>query len=147
MHFLAVPQVVRREELLHNRLHLSYYDKDQDGYLTLLDLREYVQEVVCSLPQLDNLPGFADFLPYYTHTAVCKFFFFLDPLHMQKIRIRDLACSLEFAELSELRQAGAEENENASPCYGGNWFDPQFAMDLYRWARDPKSTYQPGCFA
>ena len=97
-----------------------------------------------------RVTGFAEkFLPYYTHTAVCKFFFFLDPLHMQKIRsvrhvhvarsalliqhvphqhrthpvrIRDLACSLEFAELSELRQTALEDGPaepNAPPSYGG----------------------------
>jgi serine/threonine-protein phosphatase 2A regulatory subunit B'' len=131
--FLAY--VVRREELMHNRLHLSCYDTDQDGFLTLFDLKDYVQDVVHSLPQLENFEGFDEqFLPFYTLTAVSKFFFFLDPQHKQKIRIRDLACSFEFAELSELRQQDflpAEELDG--PCFGGNWFSPQFAMDLYRY--------------
>eukprot|EP01052_Picozoa_sp_SAG31_P043891 SAG31_NODE_7465_length_1682_cov_1.409349_2_plen_99_part_00 len=59
--FLAY--VIRREELLQNRLRLSLYDKDHDGFLTLADLRDFVHEVVSILPQLRNTEGF---LPYYT---------------------------------------------------------------------------------
>eukprot|EP01052_Picozoa_sp_SAG31_P043892 SAG31_NODE_7465_length_1682_cov_1.409349_3_plen_288_part_01 len=56
---------------------------------------------------------------------------------MQKIRIRDLACSPEFAELSELQQTAFGEHhyeqEDLGPSYGGNWFSPLFAKELYRY--------------
>lgn len=95
--------VVRREELLRCRLHLSCYASDLAGFITMVDLTHYVTDVVQSLPQLDAIEGFDEmFLPFYTLTAVSKFFFFLDPLHRGKVRIRELACSPELAELEEL---------------------------------------------
>jgi hypothetical protein len=130
-----VGYVVRREELLRSWLHLSCYDSDQDGFLTVADVNHFVSNAVQSLPVRhgghhrsptrgvdvgggdfnggeDLAAATADaeppvdgqFLPFYVLTAVSKFFFFLDPNHHQKIRVRKLATSPEFAEFEELRQ-------------------------------------------
>ena len=109
--------VVRREELVRARLHLSCYASDLSGYLSALDLSHFVTDVVQSLPQLEPLdPGF---LPFYTLTAVSRFFFFLDPMHRQRIRIRELACSPELAELEALRHT-PNDAPFVPPCDGGN---------------------------
>jgi serine/threonine-protein phosphatase 2A regulatory subunit B'' len=127
--------VVRREELLRCRLHLSCYSSDLSGFITMVDLTHYVTDVVQSLPQLDHIDGFDEmFLPFYTLTAVSKFFFFLDPMHRGKVRIRELACSAELSELEELRQYQySSDAPFVAPWEGGNWFSPHFAMQFYRY--------------
>lgn len=129
--------VVRREELLRFRLHLSCYSSDLSGFITMVDLQHYVSDVVTSLPQLRCIDGFDEmFLPFYTLTAVSKFFFFLDPMHRGKVRVRDVACSAEASELDELRETSNEYRLDApfvAPWEGGNWFSPHFAMQFYRY--------------
>eukprot|EP01043_Picozoa_sp_COSAG02_P017647 COSAG02_NODE_803_length_17021_cov_18.597270_9_plen_349_part_00 len=129
--------VVRREELLRCRLRLSCYSSDLRGFITMSDLQYYVTDVVQSLPQLGYIDGFDEmFLPFYTLTAVSKFFFFLDPMHRGKVRVRELACSVEVAELEELREYTNDYRSDApfvAPWEGGNWFSPHFAMQFYRY--------------
>lgn len=129
--------VVRREELLRCRLRLSCYSSDLSGFITMVDLQYYVTDVVASLPQLGYIDGFDEmFLPFYTLTAVSKFFFFLDPMHRGKVRVRELACSAEVSELEELREYTNDYRPDApfvAPWEGGNWFSPHFAMQFYRY--------------
>lgn len=52
------------------------------------NLECYIQELIPTLPRLNGMDP--TFLPFYTGTAVRKFFFFLDPYHTGRIKILDI---------------------------------------------------------
>ena len=84
--------VMRKVWLHQTRIGLSLYDVAGQGYLKESDLENYILELIPTLPQLDSLEK--SFYSFYVCTAVRKFFFFLDPLRIGKVRIQDiLACS------------------------------------------------------
>lgn len=62
------------------------------GLYYFQDLESYIAELVPSLAALDGLDS--SFSSFYVCTAARKFLFFLDPLRVGRVRIRDvLSCS------------------------------------------------------
>ncbi|MGH0182198.1 UNVERIFIED_CONTAM: hypothetical protein FKN15_008475 [Acipenser sinensis] len=93
-------------------------------YFFLLDLENYILELIPTLPQLDGLEK--SFYSFYVCTAVRKFFFFLDPLRTGKIKIQDiLACSF-LDDLLELR-----DEELSKESQESNWFSAPSALRVY----------------
>ncbi|KAG1697885.1 Serine/threonine-protein phosphatase 2A regulatory subunit B'' subunit gamma [Nymphon striatum] len=116
--------VMRKVWLHQTRIGLSLYDVSGQGYLRESDLENYILELIPTLPQLDGLEE--SFNSFYVCTAVRKFFFFLDPLRMGRIKIRDiLACSF-LDELLELRDENLPKDIQES-----NWFSAPSALRVY----------------
>jgi len=116
--------VMRKVWLHQTRIGLSLYDVSGQGYLRETDLENYILELIPTLPQLDGLEQ--SFHSFYVCTAVRKFFFFLDPLHTGRVRIRDiLACSF-LDDLLELRDEDLPKD--VQEC---NWFSAPCALRVY----------------
>merc|ERR1719259_437791 len=122
---MALFNYVMRKVWLHQtRIGLSLYDVTGQGYLRESDLENYILELIETLPQLDGLEK--SFHPFYVCTAVRKFFFFLDPLRVGKIKIQDvLACSF-LDDLLELR-----DQELSKEHQEKNWFSAPSALRVY----------------
>ncbi|CAG9131506.1 unnamed protein product [Plutella xylostella] len=100
--------VMRRVWLQQTRIGLSLYDVTGQGYLREHDLESYIGELVPSLAALDGLDS--SFSSFYVCTAGRKFMFFLDPLRVGRVRIRDvLSCSFldDLLEIEDMRATGA----------------------------------------
>ncbi|CAH0403056.1 unnamed protein product [Chilo suppressalis] len=116
--------VMRRVWLQQTRIGLSLYDVTGQGYLTEHDLESYIAELVPSLAALDGLDS--SFSSFYVCTAVRKFLFFLDPLRVGRVRIRDvLSCSF-LDDLLELR-----EEDMPMELQEQNWFSAASALRVY----------------
>lgn len=116
--------VMRKVWLQQTRIGLSLYDYTGQGYLREPNLEAYILELIPTLPQLEGLER--SFHSFYVCTAVRKFFFFLDPLGMGRIRIRDiLACSF-LDDLLELRDDDAPKDAQEI-----NWFSAPSALSVY----------------
>lgn len=116
--------VMRKVWLHQTRIGLSLYDVAGQGYLREVDLENYILELIPTLPQLDGLE--ASFHSFYVCTAVRKFFFFLDPLRTNKVKIQDiLACSF-LDDLLELRDESLPKDMQDS-----NWFSAPSALRIY----------------
>lgn len=116
--------VMRKVWLHQTRIGLSLYDLTGLGYLIELDLENYILELIPTLPQLDGLEK--SFHSFYVCTAVRKFFFFLDPLHTEQIKIQDiLACSF-LDNLLELRDSDLPKDQQQN-----NWFSAPSALRVY----------------
>lgn len=95
--------------LQRSRFGLSLYDETGNGFLTekvkiyffytkkivafffIKDLELYIKEQVTSIPELQELES--RYITFYVCTAVRKFFFFLDPKRLGKVRITDILVS------------------------------------------------------
>ncbi|KAF9797750.1 hypothetical protein SFRURICE_017945 [Spodoptera frugiperda] len=116
--------VMRRVWLQQTRIGLSLYDVTGQGYLTEHDLESYIAELVPSLAALDGLDS--SFSSFYVCTAARKFLFFLDPLRVGRVRIRDvLSCSF-LDDLLELR-----EEDLPMEIQEQNWFSAASALRVY----------------
>lgn len=116
--------VMRKVWLHQTRIGLSLYDPTGLGYLIEPDLENYILELIPTLPQLDGLEK--SFHSFYVCTAVRKFFFFLDPLHTEQIKIQDiLACSF-LDNLLELRDEDLPKDQQQN-----NWFSAPSALRVY----------------
>lgn len=116
--------VMRKVWLHQTRIGLSLYDVAGQGYLREVDLENYILELIPTLPQLDGLE--TSFHSFYVCTAVRKFFFFLDPLRTNKVKIQDiLACSF-LDDLLELRDETLPKDVQDS-----NWFSAPSALRVY----------------
>ncbi|KAG6451503.1 serine/threonine-protein phosphatase 2A regulatory subunit B'' subunit gamma-like isoform X1 [Manduca sexta] len=116
--------VMRRVWLQQTRIGLSLYDVTGQGYLTEHDLESYIAELVPSLAALDGLDS--SFTSFYVCTAARKFLFFLDPLRIGRVRIRDvLSCSF-LDDLLELR-----EEDLPMELQEQNWFSAASALRVY----------------
>ncbi|XP_026499887.1 serine/threonine-protein phosphatase 2A regulatory subunit B'' subunit gamma-like [Vanessa tameamea] len=116
--------VMRRVWLQQTRIGLSLYDVSGQGYLTEHDLESYIAELVPSLAALDGLDS--SFTSFYVCTAARKFLFFLDPLRVGRVRIRDvLSCSF-LDDLLELR-----EEDLPMELQEQNWFSAASALRVY----------------
>lgn len=116
--------VMRRVWLQQTRIGLSLYDFTGQGYLTEHNLESYIAELVPSLAALDGLES--SFSSFYVCTAARKFLFFLDPLRVGRVRIRDvLSCSF-LDDLLELR-----EEELPMELQEQNWFSAASALRVY----------------
>ncbi|KAL4716420.1 hypothetical protein ACJJTC_015848 [Scirpophaga incertulas] len=116
--------VMRRVWLQQTRIGLSLYDVTGQGYLTEHDLESYIAELVPSLAALDGLDS--SFSSFYVCTAARKFLFFLDPLRVGRVRIKDiLSCSF-LDDLLELR-----EEDLPMELQEQNWFSAASALRVY----------------
>ncbi|XP_026332736.1 serine/threonine-protein phosphatase 2A regulatory subunit B'' subunit gamma-like [Hyposmocoma kahamanoa] len=116
--------VMRRVWLQQTRIGLSLYDVTGQGYLTEHDLESYIAELVPSLAALDGLDS--SFTSFYVCTCARKFLFFLDPLRIGRVRIRDvLSCSF-LDDLLELR-----EEDLPMELQEQNWFSAASALRVY----------------
>jgi serine/threonine-protein phosphatase 2A regulatory subunit B'' len=66
--------VMRKVWLQQTRIGLSLYDSTGQGYLTEIDLENYITELLPTLPQLEGLEK--SFYSFYVCTAVRNFCFF-----------------------------------------------------------------------
>eukprot|EP00127_Corallochytrium_limacisporum_P002605 Clim_evm41s134 gene=Clim_evmTU41s134 len=115
---------MRRSSLIKTRIDLTQFDSSGDGYLTEQDLESYIYSLVEMLPRLNTLDE--SFVSYYVCTAVRKFIFFLDPMRLGHIKIRDLLTSTMLSELFELR------DEDLPPdMENTNWFTAMSAFRVY----------------
>ena len=106
--------------LVQHRLTLGLFDLDNSGYLTLVDLEQYILSQIPVMFQFQTFnPAFFGF---YIENALAKFFFLLDEKKSGKISIQDLIGSDAFKEFNEMRQVD-EENVN-------NWFSPKLSMKI-----------------
>lgn len=116
--------VMRKVWLEQTRIGLSLYDSTGQGYLTEIDLENYITELLPTLPQLEGLEK--SLYSFYVCTAVRKFLFFLDGARAGRVRILDiLACSF-LDELLELR-----DEELSKEVQEQNWFSAPSALRIY----------------
>ncbi|XP_070073020.1 serine/threonine-protein phosphatase 2A regulatory subunit B'' subunit gamma-like isoform X2 [Drosophila takahashii] len=107
--------IMRRVSLIHERIALSFYDDFGHGYLSENDLESYITDTIPKLAQIRDClqPSFERF---YVCTVVKKIFFFLDHLHMRRVRIKDIASSGLLLKLLKLRDKPivkrAKKNDN-----------------------------------
>ncbi|CAG9829083.1 unnamed protein product [Diabrotica balteata] len=116
--------VMRKVCLDQTRIGLSLYDATGQGYLTEVDLENYITELLPTLPQLDGLEK--SFHTFYVYTAVRKFLFFLGVVRTGRVRILDiLACSF----LDDLLDLG--DQELSKELQEQNWFSAPSALRIY----------------
>ncbi|EFA06388.1 serine/threonine-protein phosphatase 2A regulatory subunit B'' subunit gamma [Tribolium castaneum] len=116
--------VMRKVWLQQTRIGLSLYDSTGQGYLTEIDLENYITELLPTLPQLEGLEK--SFYSFYVCTAVRKFLFFLDGVRAGRVRILDiLACSF-LDDLLELR-----DEELSKEVQEQNWFSAPSTLRIY----------------
>ncbi|XP_050671495.1 serine/threonine-protein phosphatase 2A regulatory subunit B'' subunit gamma-like [Leptidea sinapis] len=116
--------VMRRVWLQQTRIGLSLFDVTGQGYLTEHDLESYIAELVPSLAALDGLNS--SFTSFYVCTAARKFLFFLDPLRIGRVRIRDVLSCTFLDDLLELRG-----EDLPMELQEQNWFSAASALRLY----------------
>lgn len=116
--------IMKKVWLQQTRIGLSLYDVTGQGYLREHDLESYIGELVPSLAALNGLES--SFNSFYICTAARKFLFFLDPMRVGKVWIRDvLSCSF-LDDLLELR-----EEELSMESQEQNWFSAASALKVY----------------
>ncbi|XP_037950978.1 serine/threonine-protein phosphatase 2A regulatory subunit B'' subunit gamma-like [Teleopsis dalmanni] len=113
---------MRKVWLMQGRIGLSFYDDTGQGFLREIDMENYIVDIIPTLSQISVEPSFHSF---YVCTVVKKFFFFLDPLHTGRIRIRDILASGLLAELLELRDETTKEEQER------NWFSMTSVLSVY----------------
>ncbi|KAF7256479.1 Serine/threonine-protein phosphatase 2A regulatory subunit B'' subunit gamma [Paragonimus skrjabini miyazakii] len=116
--------VMKKVWMQQTRIGISLYDVTGEGYLREVDLENYILELIPSLCQLSHLER--SFQTFYVCTAVRKFFFFLDPMHLGRVRIMDILASGFLDCMLELRESQTTEEQLAN-----NWFSHQSAMRIY----------------
>ncbi|XP_037707509.1 serine/threonine-protein phosphatase 2A regulatory subunit B'' subunit gamma-like isoform X2 [Drosophila subpulchrella] len=94
--------IIRRVSVIQGRIGLSSYDDFGQGYLNESGLESYITDIIPKLGQIRDCmqPSFQRF---YVCSVVKKFFFYLDHLHVRRIRIRDIASSGLLSQLLALR--------------------------------------------
>jgi len=116
--------IMRKVWLNQTRIGISIYDVTGKGYLRECDLKNYIQDLIPTLPQLEGLEE--SFHSFYVCMAVRKFLFFLDPLRTGKVRVQDiLACSF-LDDLLELRDQDLKKEQQEK-----NWFSAPTALRVY----------------
>ncbi|XP_045467333.1 serine/threonine-protein phosphatase 2A regulatory subunit B'' subunit gamma-like [Harmonia axyridis] len=116
--------VMRKVWLEQTRIGLSLYDTSGLGFLTEMDLENYITDLLPTIPQLEGLEK--SFHSFYVCTVIRKFLFFLDTVGSGRVRILDiLSCSF-LDDLLELR------DENLSKeSLEQNWFSASSALRIY----------------
>ncbi|CAL8088430.1 unnamed protein product [Orchesella dallaii] len=113
--------IMKRTWYQQTRVGLSIYDDNGRGYITDKNLECYIQELIPTLPRLNGMDP--TFLPFYTGTAVRKFFFFLDPYHTGRIKILDILSCGFIDDFLDLREESAPQETN--------WFSYESSMRVY----------------
>lgn len=78
-------------EGLHDYVLISQHYADIQGYITPEVLEEFLFEKVSACPFYDKVTP--SFMPYFLYGVSKAFFYFLDPVHCSRIRVRDLVRS------------------------------------------------------
>ena len=116
--------ITKKFWLHQTRIGLSLYDGAGLGYLKESDLENYIFELIPTLQQLEVLDK--SFYSFYVCTAVRKFFFFLDPLRSNKVKITEILASGFLDQLIELRDEDLPRDRLEV-----NWFSAQSAQRVY----------------
>ncbi|KAH9400556.1 Serine/threonine-protein phosphatase 2A regulatory subunit B'' subunit gamma [Tyrophagus putrescentiae] len=116
--------VLRKIWMQQARAALSLWDSSGNGTLYEYELENYIKELIPTLSKLKQLD--TSYYQFYTCIAVRKFFFFLDPLKYNKVKITDILCSGFLDELLELRN---EQTTRTREEY--NWFSVANTIRLY----------------
>ncbi|KAI8812582.1 hypothetical protein BJ742DRAFT_25243 [Cladochytrium replicatum] len=105
------------------RAEIAAHDEDCDGFITEPELAEYIGDL---LPKLHVGQMSENYVRFYLCTATRKFFFFLDPLKLRKIKIERIVLSPIMTELMSLK------DEPLSPTsISANWFSSVSTFRLY----------------
>ncbi|XP_075677885.1 LOW QUALITY PROTEIN: serine/threonine-protein phosphatase 2A regulatory subunit B'' subunit gamma-like [Dermatophagoides pteronyssinus] len=102
--------VMRKIWLQQARISLSFCDSSATGYLTELDLENYIRQLIPTLTKLNNMDK--SYYPFYICVATRKFFFILDPHKHNRIRIIDILFSGLLDDLLELRNDYPKDSSN-----------------------------------
>lgn len=116
--------ILRRASLLQERVCISMYDADCDGYITEPELEKYIGDLAPTFPHLETIDK--DFMSFYLCGATRKFFFFLDTTRKDKVKIGDVLLSPCLSEFFELQQPDLSAGLLLS-----NWFSPYSATKIY----------------
>ncbi|KAL3315608.1 Serine/threonine-protein phosphatase 2A regulatory subunit B'' subunit gamma [Cichlidogyrus casuarinus] len=116
--------VMKKTWLVQTRIGLSLKDLTGEGNLQEYELESYIRDLVPELPQLKQIQE--PFTNYYVHTVVRKFFFFLDPFRVNRVRIMDVLASGFLDSLSDLRNTNLTEIQLSE-----NWFSAQSVIRIY----------------
>ena len=116
--------ILRRASLVQERVCISVYDEDGDGFLSEEDLTKYLGDLASAFPQLEKLES--GFMPFYMCHCVRKFFFALDTARKNRVAIKDVLLSPILSEFFELQQPQVPIHLLAT-----NWFSLPTAMKVY----------------
>uniref|UniRef100_A0A0R3SDL5 EF-hand domain-containing protein n=1 Tax=Hymenolepis diminuta TaxID=6216 RepID=A0A0R3SDL5_HYMDI len=83
--------VIKMTWLYRTRVELSKYDAVGKGYLIEYELEHYLKSQLPFLNQIKDIERW--FIPYYLCTVSRRFFFFLDPIRVGRVRICDVMAS------------------------------------------------------
>uniref|UniRef100_A0A1I8EF63 EF-hand_13 domain-containing protein n=1 Tax=Wuchereria bancrofti TaxID=6293 RepID=A0A1I8EF63_WUCBA len=102
-----IDYLVTKKEKLSRLIHLQYYDSSGKGFLSIMDLRDFLMmEVLPQIPSLANLNDEEPMLQdYYLCMATQKFFFLLDTMQQKKIRTVDIVASRLLEEFETLNES------------------------------------------
>ncbi|OTF80520.1 hypothetical protein BLA29_007442 [Euroglyphus maynei] len=132
--------VMRKIWLQQARISLAFCDSTGNGYLTELDLENYIRQLIPTLSKLNNMDK--SYYPFYICVTARKFFFILDPHKHNRIRIIDVLFSGLLDELLELRNvvSNQQQQQQTTKMMAGNhrnidtdfkWFSSANTIRLY----------------
>eukprot|EP01042_Synura_sphagnicola_P000291 gene291-303_t len=105
----------------HCMLDLGSYANNNADTIEEVELEHYIYESIPHLLPLTRLHP--SMLPYYAHTAVRRFMFFLDPYRTRKVKIKKLVQS------EMMRDFLVMKMDDECPC---SWFSHEFLVQLYQ---------------
>ncbi|KAI3380412.1 hypothetical protein SNEBB_007882 [Seison nebaliae] len=104
-HQISISQIksfiMKQSWTSQTRYGLALYDFDGGGMLSQNHLTQYIMELIPTLTSLNHLS--TTLYNFYSMVVVRKFFFFLDPMKLRRIRISDILVSGYLDDLLELR--------------------------------------------
>ncbi|KAM7539403.1 hypothetical protein Aperf_G00000051650 [Anoplocephala perfoliata] len=83
--------VTKMTWLNRTRVELTKFDEAGKGYLVECELENYIKSQIPFLHQVKNIERW--FIPFYLCTVSRRFFFFLDPIRVGRVRICDILAS------------------------------------------------------
>ncbi|EFO26244.1 EF hand family protein [Loa loa] len=137
-----IDYLLTKKDKLSKLIHLHYYDSASKGYLSIEDLRDFLEaEVLPLIPSLANLNEEEPMLQdYYLCMATRKIFFLLDTMQQKKVRIVDIVASRlleEFETLNESSNGNAGDDESVEMEQGTsqttgtlNWFSKRNCLRI-----------------
>ena len=119
-HFLVYLSL--RSAMIHMRVHLSVFDPDNSGFLSVTQLEDFLAHYAKTVPSLEEMPD--SFMPLYKKIAARKLMLFHG--HNNTVRIRELLSSQMLGELSDLKIPGQTEEQLL-----GSWFSLQSTQRVH----------------
>lgn len=108
--------------MIHMRVHLSLFDPENTGLLSVSQLEDFLVHYAKTVPSLDEMPE--SFMPLYKKISARKLMLFHG--HNNAVRIRELLSSQTLGELSDLKIPGQSEEQLL-----GSWFSLQSTMRVH----------------